>query len=262
MAHLWFQKLSRPAIIAHRGASLDAPENSLAAFELAVKQGADAIELDVMLCATGEPIVIHDPTVNRTTNGTGEVARLSLSALKELDAGSWFDAEFAGERLPTLDEVFRRVGRDILINVELKNYQRPLDGLPGAVAGVVRERGLEARVWFSSFNPIGLRRIRRLLPDSPGGLLLTRGGERPFIRRAAAWITRYDAVHPEFSDLSEDYVRRLHLEGLPVFTYTVNDPGDIRRTAAMGVDGIITDNPTLARRVVRSLADADEMAEN
>jgi glycerophosphoryl diester phosphodiesterase len=262
LAHLWFQKLPRPAIIAHRGASLNAPENTLAAFALAVQQGADAIELDVKLCATGEPVVIHDRTVDRTTNGTGEVARLSLSALKELDAGSWFDAEFAGERLPTLDEVFRRVGRDTLINVELTNYQRPLDGLPKAVAGVVRDRGLEARVWFSSFNLISLRRIRRLLPDTPGGLLLVRGGERPFIRRVAAWITPYDAVHPEFSDLSEDYIRRIHLEGRPVFTYTVNDPEDIRRTAAMGVDGIFTDDPTVARLVVRSLADADEMAEN
>jgi glycerophosphoryl diester phosphodiesterase len=262
LAHPWFKKLPKTAVIAHRGASKDAPENTLSAFELAVSQGADAIELDVKLCATGEPVVIHDRTVNRTTNGSGEVGSLALARLKELDAGSWFDREFAGEAIPTLDEVFRRVGRRILINVELTNYRQPFDRLPEAVARVVQNREMETRVWFSSFNPISLRRIRRLLPDAPVGLLLVRGGERKFIRRIAGWIARYDAVHPEYSDLHEEYVRRLHQDGMPVFSYTVNDPGDIRRTAAMGADGVITDDPPLARRVIRSLADADELAEN
>lgn len=262
MTHPWLQQLPRPAIIAHRGASLGAPENTLAAFELAVELGADAIELDVKLCATGEPVVIHDRSIDRTTNGAGEVRKLPLSVLKALDAGSWFDAEFAGEGVPTLDDVFRRVGREIAINVELTNYQQPFDGLSEAVAEVVRSRGMEARVWFSSFNPFSLRRIRRLVPEAPVGLLLTRGGEQSLLRRIVRWITPYDAVHPEFAELSEGYVRRLQRKGLPVFTYTVNDPAEIKRVVRLGVDGVITDDPTLAGRVVRSLADADEMAEN
>ena len=259
--HPWFEKLPKPVVIAHRGASRDAPENTLAAFELAVRQDADAIELDVKLCATGEPVVIHDRTVDRTTNGTGEVGSLSLSALRELDAGSWFDSEYAGERLPTLDEVFRRVGQNIVINVELTNYQNPLDGLPEAVAEVVRKRRMESRVWFSSFNPISLRKIRRLVPDSPVGLLLARGGRKRVVRAIAGWITRYEAVHPEFTDLTTAYVEAIHHGGRPVFPYTINDPEDIRRTLEMGVDGVITDDPTLARRAVRSAADSDERLE-
>jgi len=256
-SHPWFEQLKKPVIIAHRGASMDAPENTLAAFELAVEQGADAIELDVKLCATGEPVVIHDGTVDRTTNGTGEVGSLSLSALRELDAGSWFDSQYAGERLPTLGEVFQRVGQDILINVELTNYQRPLDGLAEAVAEVIRDRGMADRVWFSSFNPVSLRRIRRLVPNAPVGLLLARGGPRRLFRVVAGWITRYDAVHPEFSDLNAAYVAEIHAGGRPVFPYTINHAADLRRTAGLGVDGLITDVPALARRTAAAAAGLD-----
>ncbi|HBY09528.1 MAG TPA: glycerophosphodiester phosphodiesterase, partial [Chloroflexi bacterium] len=122
--------LPRPAIFAHRGASAYAPENTLAAFKLAVDQGADAIELDAKLCADGQIIVIHDQTVERTSNGAGKVADLPLSALQELDAGSWFGLEFKGEPIPTLDEVFEAVGQKIFINIELTNYASPRDLLP------------------------------------------------------------------------------------------------------------------------------------
>ena len=106
-----YQLLPRPTIFAHRGASIYAPENTIAAFELAVEQQADGIELDAKLCADGQIVVFHDQTVDRTSDGSGKVLDLSLAALKELDAGSWFGENFAGQAIPTLEEVFEAVGR-------------------------------------------------------------------------------------------------------------------------------------------------------
>ena len=124
------ESLTKPTIFAHRGASAHAPENTLASFELAVTQGAEAIELDAKLTADGQIVVFHDQTVNRTTNGSGKVLELPLAALKELDAGHWFDTSFQGITIPTLEEVFEAVGRKIFINVELTNYASPGDQLP------------------------------------------------------------------------------------------------------------------------------------
>ena len=104
-----FQKLPRPSIFAHRGASMYAPENTLAAFNLAVSQNADAIELDAKLCADGEIVVFHDQTVERTSDGHGKILDLPYTAIKELDAGGWFDSQFQGETVPTLGEVFEAV---------------------------------------------------------------------------------------------------------------------------------------------------------
>ena len=120
---------SRPLIYAHRGASALAPENTLAAFLLAQRLGADGIELDVMLTADNQLIVIHDDTVDRTTNGHGKVAEMPLAALRDLDAGSYFGEAYRGEKLPTLAEVYEALGGKLRINVELKNYAHPLDAL-------------------------------------------------------------------------------------------------------------------------------------
>ena len=146
------QKLPQPSIFAHRGSSAYAPENTIAAFELAVAQKADAIELDAKLCADGQVVVIHDQTVNRTTNGTGKVFELPLSGLKKLDAGNWFSAEFNGESIPTLGEVFEAVGNQIYINIELTNYASIRDDLPEKVVDLVKKHGMAERVLFSSLT--------------------------------------------------------------------------------------------------------------
>ena len=148
-----FRVHHRPLVIAHRGASAYAPENTLAAFRLAAEQGADAVELDAKLSADGQVVVIHDPTVERTTNGSGEVRQLSLAQIKSLDAGGFLSPQFAGEPIPTLAEVFDAVGHQLLINVELTNYASPR-GRPGRkVVGLVKDFHLEERVLFSSFHP-------------------------------------------------------------------------------------------------------------
>jgi len=130
-------QLPKPTLFAHRGASAYAPENTLAAFTLAIHQNADAIELDAKLSADGEVVVIHDQTVDRTTDGVGKVNELVLAALKELDAGEKYDESFRGERIPTLDEVLESIGQKIFINIELTNYASPKDDLPLKVAEIV-----------------------------------------------------------------------------------------------------------------------------
>src|SRR5262249_4010347 len=143
--------LSQPVIFAHRGASAHAPENTLAAFELALEQNADAIELDVKLSADGHAIVIHDPLVDRTTGSHGRVKDLPLQELRALDAGSLFSEKFRGEKIPLLEEVFEAVGKRMLINVELTNYSTPRDQLVETVCMLVKKCGLREHVLFSSF---------------------------------------------------------------------------------------------------------------
>jgi glycerophosphoryl diester phosphodiesterase len=241
--------LTRPVIFAHRGSSAHAPENTLAAFELAVQQEAGAIELDVKLCASGEPVVIHDMTVDRTTNGSGTVKHISLCQLKELDAGSHFHASFSNEKIPTLDEVFESIGRKIYINVELTNLNALTDRLPEEVARCIQKHRLEQQVLISSFNPIALRRFHALIPQIPIGLLSLPSTGSINLRPALQHLVHHDALHPHLGDASQQLIDRAHQRGKRVHLYTVNDPGDMRRLYSLGADGIFTDDPVLALQV-------------
>lgn len=154
-----------PLIIAHRGASAFAPENTMAAFRLAKELGAEGIELDVMLSADQKLVVHHDNSVNRTTDGKGKVAEMTWDELKDLDAGSKFGEEFSGEPLPLLEQVFEELGRKLLINVELKNYASPRDRLTEMVVDLVKRMELEESVLLSSFNA---KNLFKSLQSSPG----------------------------------------------------------------------------------------------
>jgi glycerophosphoryl diester phosphodiesterase len=233
-----------PIAFAHRGASAHAPENTLSAFELAVKQGAPAIEFDVKLTSDRQVIIIHDLTLERTTNGSGPVAKQSLAALRELDAGSWKSADYCGEKIPTLDEVFEAVGKKLLINVELTNYATPFDGLVHEVAALVKKHGLQDRVIFSSFLPTNLVIARRLLPNVPRGQLVNEGNSGWWQRLAGNFMAQ-DAEHPYTEDVTADMVKRAHAKGRRVHVWTVNDPADMRRLRSLGVDGIFTDDPLI-----------------
>ena len=241
---------SSPIFFAHRGASAHAPENTLAAFELAARQGAPAIEFDVKLSSDRQVIIIHDQTLERTTNGTGAVIRQPLAALRELDAGSWYSADFRGEKIPTLDEVFAAVGHKLLINVELTNYASPFDGLVDEVVALVKKHGLQDRILFSSFFFTNLVIAGRLLPRVPRAQLIQEGLSGAW-ERAAAGFMSVDAEHPYLSDVSARTVSRVHAKGRRVHVWTVNNPDDMRRLRAMGVDGIFTDDPLLARENFR-----------
>ncbi len=248
------KQLPRPTIFAHRGASAHAPENTLAAFELAIRQNADAIELDATLCADGHVVVFHDDTVDRTTDGTGSIKQLSLDALKELDAGCSFDEAFCGERIPTLSEVFEAFGQKTIINIELKNYSSLTDALPDRVAELVKKHDLNQRVIFSSFNPIALRRTKKLLPEVPVGLLTLPGFAGKWVVSALGRWIPYQALHPSIQDASQHLINQQHLRGYRVHVFIVNHPQEIACLYRWGVDGIFTSDPILARRTIASEA--------
>ncbi len=241
-----FNQLTPPYFFAHRGASAYAPENTLAAFELAVQQGAPAIEFDVKVTSDGHVVIIHDQTVDRTTNGTGQVTKTSLAALRELDAGCKAKWHFSPrEKIPTLDEVFEAVGKKVFMNVELTNYATPFDALVPKVADLVKKHGLEKRVMFSSFFPHNLMAAARLLPDVPRGQLFL-GAGAGWWQRAWGRLISVQAEHPWKEDVTANYIENAHARGRRVQVYTVNTPEDMRQMRKLGVDAIFTDDPLAA----------------
>lgn len=236
-------------IFGHRGASADAPMNTLPAFELAAAQGADGIELDVWLSKDGQVVIIHDATVNGTTDGTGRVQELTLAQLRELDAGGWFDPSFAGTRIPTLDETFEAVGGRLIINVELKSESTRDNGLERAVAEKIRHFQLQRRVIVSSFNPFALRRFRRLMPDVPIGFLYA--PDVPRILRLFMLGVPHQARHPHHSMIDAAYMQWARRRGYRVNTWTVNDPARAAALRDLGVDAIMSDHPGKMREALR-----------
>ena len=246
---MWFD-LQAPIVIAHRGASLHAPENTLAAFDLAVRSGADAIEFDLKLTSDGEVVVLHDPTVDRTTDGSGRVMQMTLAQVRALDAGAKFAPQFRGERIPTLDEVFSAVGSRVCMNIELANYASPFDGLVARVAEVVKKHQLQNRILFSSFLDWNLNRAHRLLPEVPVGLLTMRGWMGWWGRTFTWRRNGYQAFHPFYTDVAASQVDRAHAAGKRVNVWTVNAEADMRRMIGLGIDALITDDPALACRLL------------
>ncbi len=238
---------------AHRGASHDAPENTLAAFRLAAQQGADGIELDVTLSADGEVVVIHNDTVDATTDGSGAVSALPLAALKELDAGAWFGPDFAGERIPTLVEVFEALGGRVLINVELKGLSYKADGLEAKVAALIDRHNLAQRVIISAFNPLRLRRMRRVAPGLPLGFL--HEDQSPgWLRALATGLligVNPEADHPCESLVTPAYLARMRRRAQRVNVWVVNDAARMRALRDMGADLIMTDRPDVLRGVLQ-----------
>ncbi len=243
-------ELPKPALFAHRGACAHAPENTLAAFNLASEHGADGIELDAKLSADGHVIVIHDQTVDRTTNGRGKVSELTLAELKALDAGAKFSPQFAGEPIPTLDEVFAALGKRLLINVELTNYASAADALVPKVIELVRRRGLEEWALFSSFHPLNLWRAQRMLPAVPRGFLMLPGKAGTLAYRLIDRLLSLEFSHPYYTDVTQNSVDAQHRRGRGVNVWTVDQPDEMRRLAGLAVDGIITDDPQLARQAL------------
>jgi len=245
--------LPKPLLLAHRGASAYAPENTLAAFQLAMQQGAHGVELDAKLSADGEMIVMHDASVDRTTDGSGKVNELPLAALRELRAGGRFSDRFPNEKIPTLVEVLETLGSRAIINIELTNYSTPRDGLPELAAELVEKMDLHATVLFSSFLPANLKRVRSRLPQARVAILALPGlvgwpGLGWFGRRAAPEI-----VHPHHSDITPGFVRQEHARGRRVHTWTVNDPRAARAFLLMGIDGLISDDPPAMLQVMEEL---------
>jgi glycerophosphoryl diester phosphodiesterase len=242
--------LDRPLNFAHRGASSEAPENTLAAFLLAAELGADGIELDVQLSRDQEVVVIHDLSLEATTDGQGPVREKTLAELKELDAGSRFDPAFAGQRIPTFQEVLEAVGHRLLLNVELKSVSLRDDGLAAQVVRIIEDHHLLDRVVVSSFNPLPLRQVKRLNPWIPIGLLYAPDNpvylRRPWFRH----LLQFEALHPHHSQVNERYMRWARDHGYRIHTWTVDDPGRMWQLMQLGVDIIITNRPDLLHQVL------------
>jgi len=245
----------RPLIIAHRGASAEAPENTLAAFQAAARAGADGIELDVTMCASGDVVVIHDDTIDRTTNGSGRVRDMSLETLRFFDAGRWFDARYEGQVIPTLADVVDLVDESLFINIEIKSTGLRDEGLEDGVIDLVRRRSIGDRVLISSFSPIALWRVRHRAPQLRRALLTA--PNMPLFLRSGwpAPLVRPHTLHPHHSQVDDQYVQRAHQRGRQVNAWTVDAPEEMRRLCEMGVDGIITNHPARLRTVLEQLAE-------
>lgn len=244
------EQFPRPILFAHRGDLAHAPENTLPSFSQAIQKGADGIELDAKLTADGHVIVIHDAAVDRTTNGRGKVASFTLEAIRELDAGAWFDSQFAGTKVPLLEEVFETVGRDKLINIELTNYSTPKDGLTQKVCELIKRRGNQKQIIFSSFFASNLKIAAQVLPEVPRGLLAMPGLLGLWARSFGFMFGDYQALHPHISNASREQAARAHRIKRRVHVWTANTPEEIIRLKDWGVDGIFTDDPAVAVRAL------------
>lgn len=238
----------RTLVFGHRGAKAYAPMNTLPAFELALKQGADGIELDTHLTKDGRLIVLHDFTVDHTTNSQGYAKDKTLAEIKALDAGSYFNASFAGTQIPTLDEVFEAVGHKLLINVEIKSETVETDGVEQAVADCLTHHDMKKRIIVSSFNPLTLKRFRAILPDVPIGYLYAQ--DWTFSPEVMDTVP-HEARHPQYTMIDKAYMEWARSHGWRVNTWTVNDPAKAVELRGLGVDGIITDNPDTVIEALR-----------
>ena len=226
-------------IIAHRGASGHAPENTLAAFKKAVALGATFIETDLQLSRDARFVAIHDDTVNRTTNGQGAVHDMTLSDLRRLDAGSWFGSEFSGERIPTLEEILEFSKKnDVVFYLEIK----PGGSWGGehALIGALRETGEIPRVVVISFDHSVVLNLRKIEPTLMTGLLYDGKLDNP-LDKAVEIGARQVAVRGDL--VTPAMIAEAHKKDLQVVCWTVNHPAHMRLLAAAGVGGIMSDYP-------------------
>ncbi|WNQ10261.1 glycerophosphodiester phosphodiesterase [Paenibacillus aurantius] len=238
---------TKPLVIAHRGAAGEAPENTLASFKLALEQGCDGFELDVHLSKDGQIVVIHDPTIKRTTNGQGAVASLTLEELRQVDAGSWYGEAFTGERIPTLEEVFDLAPSDLLINVEIKGGIG--EGMEEALIELMRRKNRVESVVVSSFDFKTLAALKRLEPAVRVGLLYNNRLSHHWKLPEAAGVETY-SLHMHLRGLDAEDARDAQEHGYALYPWTVNEEEKMRQAVSYGVDAIITDYPGRLRTIL------------
>ena len=257
-----------PLVIAHRGASGDAPENTLPAVAEAIRVGADMVEVDVRLSGDGQAVIFHDETIGRTTRVPARPARrlgpktrlseLTLQEIRRLDAGGWFDRRFARTRVPTLDEVVSACAGRIGLNLELKPDRRSTGPsrarLVAALSPIISSHPEPNALLFSSFDHESLAELRRLHPGVRIGLLLTRdqvvGRGRLIESFKTASALSAVSVNLPSAAVTPSLVETVHRRGYAIYVYTVNAPAALRRLIAAGVDGIFTDRPARLRLLV------------
>ncbi len=227
-------------VMAHRGYSSKAPENTMPAFELAIEAGAGGLELDVHLTKDGEVVVIHDPTLDRTTNGGGSVASFTMEELREFDAGSWFAPAFKGTKLPTLREVLDLIkDRNVLLNVETKTALG-FEHLNDKVAPLLDEYSMWEKTVISSFNHYALVHMKNIRPQARTGILYNCALVNPWVYAKSIGAS---ALHPHHMTIIPELVQEAQQQGMMVNVWTVDGEADIERVKLAGVDSIITNVP-------------------
>jgi glycerophosphoryl diester phosphodiesterase len=224
-------------VIAHRGASSYAPENTLAAFDLALRMGVRHIELDVALTSDSHTVVIHDDKVDRTSNGCGLVTSHTLAALRELDAGSWFGAQFKGERVPAYDEVLARYKGRVHIHTEIKGKS---PSLSQRTADLIRKHGMERHVTVTSFQSVRLEEMRAYAPELPTGWLVRELNDSIIAQAHAIGMSQ---LCPRADIVTREWVARLHAEGFVVRAWAVGTEELMQRAVQAGVDGMTVNFP-------------------
>lgn len=242
-------QLRRPLVIAHRGDSAAAPENTLPAFAQALTLGVDLVELDYHHSRDGLPVVMHDPTLDRTTDAVARWGRKEVRVdqtvaadLQTLDAGAWFCAAFTGTRVPLLAEALDTIQRGSVTLIERKA------GAADACARLLRERGLVNRVVVQSFDWEFLRALHALVPEQVLGALGPTGQKEALNLAQVAAVTELGARVIVWNEVvTPEGIRAAHESGLKVWIYTIDDSEKARALVALGVDGIITNKPALIR---------------
>ncbi|MGD9494897.1 MAG: glycerophosphodiester phosphodiesterase [Armatimonadota bacterium] len=234
-----------PLVCAHRGRSGVFPENTMAAFEAAVAVGADFLELDVRRSADGEIVCIHDATVERTTDGSGAVAELSLSALQAFDAGSWKGAQFAGEPIPLLSSVLAEIAPRLVVDIEIKER-----GIAAQVVELIRAAEALRRATIVSFAHEDLRVAKQAEPRLACGLI-TSGPTEPSPAGVDALIASALECGANFiscrhTAVTAELVRACHLAGLALMAWTMDEPGDLQRMIDLRVDALVSNYPERA----------------
>ncbi len=244
----WLSPLRLPLIIAHRGSSSVSPENTLSAFHQAVRDGADAVELDVQLSRDGKVVVFHDRRLERTTDGHGELADQTFEELRSLSAGAWFSHDFVAERIPALHDVIRALPSKIGVNVEIKSDPRRPYLARRLAEECCRIAGGEGhRVLFSSFSYRTLRFLKSRRPLIATGLLY-----HPVLHLGRSPAALAQSCGANYLFVSGSMVRKRlveasHRAGLRVGEYTVNSNKRLERAVRYGLDAVFTDNPALVR---------------
>jgi len=241
----------RPIIIAHRGASGLAPENTMAAFRLAAELGADWIELDIHQTADNRLVVLHDFTPRRTSRDSRPVKALSLKQIRKLDAGAWWDRRFRGQRIPTLEEVLEFAAGHIRIQIEIKRGSPFYSGIEKRLSDILRRFAAGRRAAVSSFDTEALESLRGINPGLSLGLLTRKTRSDDIIKEAKR--LKVQSVHISSHRLSGSILRKCHENSLPVYVYTVNRPSLMKRYLSMGADGLFTNYPDRMRELLRKL---------
>ncbi|PKM93852.1 MAG: glycerophosphodiester phosphodiesterase [Firmicutes bacterium HGW-Firmicutes-1] len=231
-------------IIGHKGTAVYAPENTISAINKAIEMGLNHVEIDVQLSKDEEVVVIHDYTLDRTTNGKGAVRNTTLADMKCLSAGGWFGEAYEDEKIPTLDEVLCVLPEDVTLNVEIKNIARERGNIEERVLELIEKHKIQDQVIISSFDHVSLKKVRTMNETIRIGVLIYAYWLDPWSQLEVSRLKPY-SIHPAIEYLDKEFVIEAKKRGYAIFPYTVNSREEYSYCIELGVDGVFSDYPNL-----------------